>query len=93
MRAIDINQHLILEFSQASVSPPKDYRETFLLLSGMNVYPEELAKEIAKSVGTRNVLVHEYDNVDQSLVYQSIKNCLEDYHAYIGYVLKFVDAQ
>ena len=89
-RAIDVNQHLIAELSSKDTSPPKDYRETFLLLAELGVYPKSFAGEIAKSISTRNVLVHEYDNVDQSLIYDSIRDCLRDYQRYIEYLLKFI---
>lgn len=89
-RAIDINQHLIARLASKDTSPPKDYRETFLLLAEFGVYPKKFADQIAKSIGTRNVLVHEYDKVDQSLIYGSIQDCLRDYQQYIEYLLKLL---
>jgi len=89
-RAIDINQHLISE-SSVSSSFPKSYKETFLKLAEINVFPEAFAKQIAKSVGTRNVLVHEYDKVDYTQIYSSIKDCLKDYHRYCQHILDFID--
>lgn len=90
-RAIDINQHLIAELANEKISPPKDYTETFLILVDFNIYPKEFAQEISKSVGTRNKLVHEYDKVDQESIYNSISDCLKDYHQYCEYILKFLD--
>jgi len=89
-RAIDINQHLISERATPDISPPKDYHETFLRLAEIKIYPADFAKEIAKSVSTRNLLVHEYDNIDYERVYHSIKDCLKDYRAYIDYILKAI---
>ena len=34
----------------------------------------------SQSVGTRNILVHEYDKVDYQKVYDSVSDCLRDYH-------------
>ncbi|MEK7564731.1 MAG: DUF86 domain-containing protein [Patescibacteria group bacterium] len=90
-RAIDINEHLIAELATANTMPPKDYRETFLRLSDLDIYPKEFAQEIAKSIGTRNLLVHEYDKIDYEKVYASINDCLRDYHKYIDYILKFLE--
>lgn len=89
-RAIDINQHVISELATETTSPPKDYRETFLRVSELGIYSKEFAQQIAKSIGTRNVLVHEYDRVNYSLIYSSMKECLKDYHRYCEYVLKFI---
>lgn len=90
-RAVDINQHIVKERAPVEVSPPKDYRETFLALADIGVYPREFADEIAKSVGTRNVLIHEYENVDYAKVYSSIADCLRNYHTYIDYILAFIE--
>ncbi len=91
MRAIDINQHLISELSDKDIVIPKDYKETFSGLAGLKIYPKEFADEISKSVGTRNILVHEYDEVDYTKVYSSVKDCLRDYHQYCQYILDFLE--
>jgi uncharacterized protein YutE (UPF0331/DUF86 family) len=91
VRAIDINQHLIAELSTKGVSPPKDYKETFLKLAEVGVFPKEFAKRISKSVGTRNILVHEYNKVDYSKIYSSVSECLKDYHRYCEYILRFLE--
>lgn len=88
-RAIDINQHLIAELSKEEL-PPQSYKETFLKLAELGVYPKEFAESIAKSAGTRNVLVHDYNNVDYSKIYSSISDCLKDYHQYCDYILLFI---
>lgn len=87
-RAIDINQHLIVELATKETESPKSYKETFLRLSEFEIYPEDFGKSIAKSVGTRNILVHEYNKVDYSQIYSSISDCLKDYHRYCEYILK-----
>jgi len=62
-----------------------------LKLAELKVYPEKFAQEISKSVGTRNILIHEYNNVDYDKIYSSISDCLKDYHRYCGYILKFLE--
>ncbi len=89
-RAIDINQHIVYELAEKTSRTPLAYTETFLILAELKVYPYDFAKEIAKSAGTRNVLVHEYDNVDKERVYHSIGDCLRDYNQYCHYILEFV---
>lgn len=90
-RAIDVNQHLIAELSEKTT--PKSYKETFLELSEINVYPRDFAEQISKSAGTRNVLTHDYNNIDYSKIYNSIFDCLKDYHQYCQYILDFLDKQ
>lgn len=90
MRALDINNHLISALATKDTAPPKDYRETFLRLADLKIYSPEFGQEISKSVGTRNILVHEYDQVDYGKVYGSIGDCLRDYHQYCQYILNFI---
>lgn len=91
MRAIDINQHIISELASKNTIVPKDYKETFLRLADFKIFPEEFADEISKSVGARNALAHEYDEVDYSKIYSSMKDCLRDYHQYCQYILDFLE--
>jgi len=88
-RAIDINQHLIAELSKEEL-PPLSYKETFLKLAELRVYPKKFAENISMSVGTRNALVHDYNNIDYSRIYSSMSDCLKDYHQYCDYILLFI---
>lgn len=90
-RAIDINQHLISNLADLKTEPPLDYTETFLRLVDFGVYSRDFAEEISKSIGTRNVLSHEYDKMDEQKIYNSIADCLRDYSEYCGYILKFLE--
>ena len=93
MRAIDINQHLIAELGGKETESPKEYIETFLRLAELEIYPKEFAKEICKSAGTRNILVHEYDKVDYSRIYSSVADCLKDYQKYCEHITKFLEKE
>lgn len=90
-RAIDVNQHLILELAQKETTPPKDYKETFLRLADFKIYPKDFAENISRSVGTRNILVHEYEKVDYSKIYGAVDECIRDYHRYCDYILEFIE--
>lgn len=90
-RAIDINQHLVAELSTKETSAPKTYKETFSSLTNFNIYPQKFAEQIAKSAGTRNILVRDYDVVDYSKIYSSIADCLKDYREYCQYLLDFLE--
>ena len=90
-RAIDINRHIIGEMKNEKISSPKDFRDTFIILAQLGVFSANFAEEISKSVGTRNVLAHEYDKTDQTLIYDSIGDCLKDYNEYCRFILEFIE--
>jgi uncharacterized protein YutE (UPF0331/DUF86 family) len=92
MRAIDINEHLIAELptDKEHTIAGLTYRDTFLWLADLGVYSKSFAESIARSAGLRNILVHDYNDTDLQILYQSIHSCLEDYHAYVCSVSDFL---
>ena len=67
------------------------YRDTFLKLVDLKVYPPDFGKEISQSAGLRNILIHDYDDADSRIVHASIRSCLKNYQFYIDYVSDFLD--
>ncbi|OGL77775.1 hypothetical protein A3F28_00975 [Candidatus Uhrbacteria bacterium RIFCSPHIGHO2_12_FULL_57_11] len=88
-RAIDINRHCIAELGKGTETV-RSYEDTFLRMADLKVYPEDFARKIAPSAGLRNVLVHEYDEVDPKLVFKSVGYALTQYAKYCDYLLKFL---
>ena len=89
-RAIDINEHIIAEKGGEKLKSPLRYRETFLSLTKMGILPEGFAQEIAKSAGFRNAIVHDYNNIDKYIVFESVRDAISQYTQYCGYILKFI---
>lgn len=91
-RAIDVNEHLIAERStgREEKTVRLSYKDTFLKLADLKVCPERFAKRIALSAGLRNILVHDYNDVDRRILHRSVKDCLKDYRKYLDYVLRFL---
>ena len=90
-RAIDINEHLIAELFESKMDTPKSYKETFLILCDLKILPEEFTKEIAKSAGFRNAIVHEYNNLDKGIVYKSVGEAIDQYAKYCEYIMAFLE--
>lgn len=92
MRAIDVNEHLISELGVGEGKTTRlTYRDTFLLLAALRIYPDDFAEHIARSAGLRNILVHDYNDADRKIVHASIKSCLQDYHRYVEFIRSFLD--
>ena len=92
MRAIDVNEHLISELASGREEKATrlTYRDTFLILAELGVYPSGFAEEISRSVGLRNILVHDYNDADRRIVHRSINLCLRDYQCYVEAVSGFL---
>jgi uncharacterized protein YutE (UPF0331/DUF86 family) len=92
MRAIDVNQHLIggMATGYEERITRLTYRETFLRLAELGILAPDLAERLAQSAGLRNILVHDYNDVDRRIVYASIRSCLVDYPRYVEAVDTFL---
>jgi uncharacterized protein YutE (UPF0331/DUF86 family) len=92
-RAIDVNEHLIstLSTGEEARTTRVTYRETFLRLADLGVYDVVFAQGIARSAGLRNIVVHEYNDIDHRILHQAIPNALEEYHAYVNAVRAFLE--
>ncbi|MGH8434809.1 MAG: type VII toxin-antitoxin system HepT family RNase toxin, partial [Pseudomonas sp.] len=79
LRAIDVNEHIITELATGGEEKTTrlTYRDTFLKLSAYGVYDEAFAERIAPAAGLRNILVHQYNDIDHRIVFDSIGKVLE----------------
>lgn len=57
---------------------PENNRQIFLILAENNLFPPENLELIYKIIAIRNILVHGYDRVDDSIIYGILKRNLED---------------
>lgn len=81
--ALDVNNILI---KKSEHYPAQDYFSSFLELVDLEILSEEFACDIAPSTGIRNRLVHEYEKVNDKLVYQNLDKLIKYYLDYIKYV-------
>lgn len=86
--ANDINTHMIVELGHP---PPDDYFEGFTRMGELGVLPADLAARLAPSAGERNILVHEYELIDDTIVYESIADALQNYTLYGKALLEYVE--
>lgn len=94
-RSIDVNEHIIssLATGMEERTTRLTYRDTFLRLPDYGVLPDAFAQRIAPSAGLRNIIVHEYNDIDHRIVFNAIRSTLEQYSEYVAYVRQFVDAR
>jgi len=82
---VDINSIIISEMNHA---PAKDYYSSFEIIGELGVIPINFANELAPCTGMRNRLVHEYDKIQDKIVFDSIKKVIEMVNQYIEYISK-----
>lgn len=85
--ATDVNNHVVVETQNR---PPEDYAISFLKAAEVKLISRELAERLKGSAGMRNILVHEYMEIDDEKVYNVLNVAIKDYKEYIKQVEQFV---
>ena len=73
-----------------NVNLPADNRELFELLAAHKVLPVRLSRKLTPMAGFRNLLVHEYLEIDRHHVYDTLKNDLGDFERFIKAISKLL---
>ncbi|GMR22599.1 MAG: DUF86 domain-containing protein [Acidobacteriota bacterium] len=87
-RMIDINFHLIVESGEP---PPSNYHASFEILGKKSIVPKESAGRLAASAGLRNRIVHDYDDIDPTKVYDALQSVTKDIPEYLSHVRRYLD--
>jgi uncharacterized protein YutE (UPF0331/DUF86 family) len=86
--AVDINAHLTVELTG---TPPQDYYDSFIKAAQAGVLSVTFALSLAKSTGLRNRLVHQYEDIDHTIVHSAIAEAITQYTEYCRHITIFLD--
>ncbi len=78
--ASDIVFHMISDKGEPS---PASYKAAFLRAGELKIISKKLSENLALSAGLRNILVHEYEELDYKIVHKSIPSAIRDFTAFI----------
>lgn len=84
---IDMANHII---STERLRSPQDYRDTFKVLNEAGIVPDDFIQTLQDMASFRNRLVHLYWEVDDHRIYHSLVHELNDFEAFVGYILAFL---
>lgn len=85
---IDLTAHLI---ARLSLKTPRSSREIIEILKENNFISEENAKKYINLIFYRNNLVHNYNEIDINLLYQNLKNYIQDIKTFIANIQMIVE--
>ena len=72
---VDIGNHIVVDYGASPVT----MADTFKILFEKNVISKSNADNLAKAVGFRNIAVHQYEVIDNKIIYSIVKNNLNDF--------------
>ena len=74
--------------SSMELPEPKDNKGVFTVLAEAGILSNESLKFLVPMAGTRNVLVHGYDKVEDSIIYGVIKQQLKNFAVFLKEIKK-----
>jgi len=82
---IDVGAHVIAD---EGWGVPASYREIFQILRKRGVLPPDLAERMARASGLRNILVHDYLDVDLPTAHAVYTQSVGDLQAFLGRIVE-----
>jgi uncharacterized protein YutE (UPF0331/DUF86 family) len=76
---VDIGTHVI---AGMSVSPPDTMGKTFDQLAEAGIIPPDVAEQLKKAVGFRNIAVHNYESINWAIVHSIASDRLVDFEEF-----------
>lgn len=77
---IDIARIII---KKEGLREPEDNKGVFIVLSENGIISERSLKFLIPMAGTRNILVHGYEKIDDAIIFGVIKKHLPDFHSFL----------
>jgi uncharacterized protein YutE (UPF0331/DUF86 family) len=84
---LDISNHVVADTDSRL---PSDNKELFQVLATRKIISAALARRLVSMAGFRNILVHEYLEIDRHRVYQVLRRELGDFDRFIRAVTKLL---
>jgi len=86
---LDIGKIII---SNQNLKEPADNKGIFFVLSESSIIDKDSLAFLVPMAGTRNILVHGYDRIDNTLIFGIIKRHLPDFERFLKQVYNFTNS-
>jgi len=87
---LDIGNHVIAEKGFES---PDESADIIRIMGEENLVPSEYSVRIKGMTGFRNILIHEYTEIDYHLLYDYLTNHLDDFREFARYISVFLEKE
>jgi uncharacterized protein YutE (UPF0331/DUF86 family) len=65
---------VFLIIKESNFRSPDSDRDALLILAENKIITEELSEQLGNAKSMRNIVIHEYGNIDDELVFETLKN-------------------
>ncbi|MCC3145620.1 DUF86 domain-containing protein [Halanaerobium sp. Z-7514] len=84
---LDIGNHILAD---KGISVDK-YADIFIKLGENNIIPKKFAENIKGMAGFRNILVHEYAEIDVEIIANVLNNSLDDFKKFAEHINNYLE--
>lgn len=84
---VDIANYII---ARGRLRIPDEEGNIFLVLAQEGIIDDELARRMKGMVNFRNILVHEYLEIDGEIIHQNLTQNLEDFSQFAQAIIKYL---
>jgi uncharacterized protein YutE (UPF0331/DUF86 family) len=86
---LDVGNQLLAQRGENNLD---DYTDVIIRLGNAGILPKQFAQRIKQMAGFRNILVHEYTEIDLKEVYRVLQENLSDFETFGKYVEAYLAA-
>ncbi len=87
---LDICTHIIAHTREP---PPQTYSDCMKKLGNLGVITAQTAEKATSLVKMRNIVVHQYDNINYRLLFKGLCKLFEDFPLFQEEILTWIDSQ
>ncbi|NVM34225.1 MAG: DUF86 domain-containing protein [Candidatus Lokiarchaeota archaeon] len=87
---LDICTHIIAHTREP---PPQTYSDCMKKLGNLGVITAQTAEKATSLVKMRNIVVHQYDNINYRLLFKGLCELFEDFPLFQEEILTWIDSQ
>lgn len=85
---LDVGNHILVSLEEHQI---EEYKDVIKKLGERKVLPKDFARQILEMAGFRNLLVHEYAEVDVRKVYAFLQHRLGDFDEFARHIRRYLD--
>ena len=87
---LDIGAHILADFGDARWD---EYKQIPVELARYGVIPKDFVKTFQEMAGMRNILVHQYTEVDVGKMYEVLQQHLDDFDRFAQFIKAYLERE
>jgi uncharacterized protein YutE (UPF0331/DUF86 family) len=87
---VDIAAYIL---THSNIPPPMSMTDAFYQLNMLEIISKETSEKMQRSVGFRNIAIHEYDDINWDIVYSILCHHVNDFKAFAKEIFQWVETK